>query len=271
MPGHDVGAHTEDVNEATVEEFIVTEADHPPRVIARSAERLEQLLRRDARTPWTGEVGRASPAERLSQLREALIAELGAMTPPDETEQTRCAPVQPSVQAAAQEWLPTLEAQKMKRGLIVGVVALPALVAGAAFLGALTGQSPAIRTATPVAHRGGHAAAGPPPRPGLPPQLQLVTPQVGASALASGRWAVAYSYAGAQNNESTTSPRYILTVPAGADIRIAAIVPPAGVARISYYVSPAVNVVTDLRRYSAGAGTDVIVTGPGTGPIAPAG
>ena len=160
----------------------------------------------------------------------------------------------------------------MKKGLIVAVVVLPVLVASAAFLGGQTSRSPAIPTTTPVAHSGGHAALRPPlPRPDHPPQLQLVPPQSGASALAPGRWAVAYSYADAQNHESTTSPRYILTVPAGEDIRITAIVPPAGVARINYYVSPAVNVVTNLRRYSAGAGTDVIVTGPGTGPVAPTG
>jgi hypothetical protein len=177
----------------------------------------------------------------------------------------------------------------MKKALIVAIVVLPVLVASAAFLGGQTSRSPAIPTTTPVAHRqngrspaiptttpvahsGGRAAARPPlPRPDHPPQLQLVPPQSGAPTLAPGRWAVAYTYADAQNHESPTSPRYILTVPAGADIHITAIVPPAGVTRINYYVSPAVNVVTNLRRYSAGAGTDVIVTGPGTGSVAPTG
>jgi hypothetical protein len=159
----------------------------------------------------------------------------------------------------------------LNKKVIAGLIALPALVGAGAYLGGVTdttGGRQAIPPEAPHAHATGQPALPALPRPSTPPHLQLVASGGGFLALSPGRWAVCYTYADARR-ESAPSPRYILSVPTGANIRIAAIVPPAGVTRIGYYVSPAANVVTDLRRYSVGSGADVIVSGPGTGPVAP--
>jgi hypothetical protein len=135
--------------------------------------------------------------------------------------------------------------------------------------------APGVRNDSRGVEQGASPQAPPPQHP---PRLQLVSPQRIAacatasgcgSPLAPGRWAVAYTYVDGQNHESPPSPRYIITVPAGMDLRISPITTPATIDHLAYYVSPAVNVVTNLRRYSFGAVADLIVAGPGTGPVAP--
>ena len=180
------------------------------------------------------------------------------------------------------------EEQEMMKAIVVGLVALALLVAGGGLLGGSSTSPLASHTAAPVLRHGEPMVErsasprlphqGPPversasprlPHPRRPPQLQLVQPPGTALALAAGRWAVGYSYADAQSDESAPSPRFILTVPAGMDIRITPVTAPASIDHITYYVSPAVNVLTNLRRYSFGEVMDLIVSGPGTGPIAP--
>jgi hypothetical protein len=163
-----------------------------------------------------------------------------------------------------------------------GLIAVGLLV----FAGGLLGSSGAVRVAShrtaPVVRHDGlgveRSASLRVKPPHRPPRLQLVSPlRLAAcaaeprcgSTLAPGRWAVAYTYFDSQNDESPPSPRYILTVRAGMDLRILPAAAPASVDHLAYYVSPAVNVVTDLRRYSFGDVADLIVTGPGTGPVAP--
>jgi hypothetical protein len=156
----------------------------------------------------------------------------------------------------------------MNKKLIAGLIGLPMVAGAGAYLGGMTqatGSRQPAPSATPAVGRSAPQAL---PHPSSPPHLQLVAAQGDASALTPGRWAVCYTYTNGAY-ESTPSPRYILTVPGGANIQVAAIAPPASVTRIAYYVSQAANVVSQLRRYSVRSGGDVIVSGPGTGPVAP--